>query len=156
MKKMSIILGVVILIVILANISDIAAHAKLYSFHNNKTVTTETKVITFDEIFETLYQQRNLAEELEGSKIYSLIGDEVRKGADDASDYEIFLEKHRQINSIKVELPITTYKDEDRSIKFISGKGEVLEILKNGQWKEFNGSWDDLWNDLIEKQNQGR
>ncbi|MEL3970657.1 hypothetical protein AAEO50_00040 [Rossellomorea oryzaecorticis] len=156
MKKMSLILGVVILIIILANISDIVAHAKLYSFHNNKKETTETKVITFDEIFETLYQQRNLAVELEGSTSYSLIGDEVRKGADDASDYEIFLKKHPQINSIKIELPIITYKDDDRTIEFISGKGEVVEILKNGQWKEFNRSWDDLWNELIEKQNHGR
>ncbi|MGA9288603.1 MAG: hypothetical protein WBV93_09700 [Anaerobacillus sp.] len=150
MKKISIILGVVILIVILANMQSIVAHTKLYSFNNNKKVSTEIKIVTFEEIFESLYQQMELASELEDSTTYSLIGDEVRKGLDDASDYERFLHNHPSINSFKVELPITTYKDEDRTIEFISGKGELLEILENGEWKEFNGSW----SDLIEKYNQ--
>lgn len=151
-KTVSILLGVVVLVVILANIQNIVAQARLYSFNNNKQVTTETRVITFDEIFETLHEQRGLAEELRHSRTYTLIGDEVQKGLDEASDYEMILNKYPQISSLKVELPITTYKDDDRTIEFISGKGEVLEILKNGQWKEFNGTWDDLWNDLI-KQN---
>ncbi len=151
MKKISIILGVVILIVVLANIQSIVAHAKLYSFDKNKKVTTETKVITFDEILETLHQQRGLAQELRHSKIYSLIGDEVQKGLDDASDYELILNKHPTINSMKVELPIITYKDDNRTIEFISGKGEILEILENGQWKVFNGTYEDLLNDLIKK-----
>ncbi|WP_064094240.1 hypothetical protein [Rossellomorea aquimaris] len=149
MKKLSIILGVVILILILANLSQIVAHTKLYSFNNNKKVTNETKVITFDEIFQTLYQQMRLAQELRHSMKYSLIGDEVLKGLDDASDYEMFLGENNQIKSIKVKFPITTYKDDDMIIKFISGKGEVLGIFENGQWTGFNGSW----NDLIEKYN---
>ncbi|KGP74708.1 hypothetical protein [Pontibacillus yanchengensis] len=153
-KTVSIILSIAALIFILANIPNIVAHVKLYSFNANKQVTTETKVLTFDKAFETLYQQRELAQRLEDSTKYSLIGEQVRKGIDDASDYEIFLRKHSQINSIKVELPISTYKDADRTIEFISGKGEVLEISENGQWKKFNGSWDDLWNDLIEQYNQ--
>ncbi|WP_421385316.1 hypothetical protein ACOJQI_11290 [Bacillus salacetis] len=103
---------------------------------------------------DTLHQQRGLAQELRYSRKYSLIGDEVQKGLDDADDYEMFLNRHPQISSLKVKLPITTYKDEDKSIEFISGKGKVLEILENGQWKEFNGTWDDLWNDLIKKKNQ--
>ncbi len=152
-KTVSIILGVVVLVVILVNIPNILAQAKLYSFNNNKEVTTETRAITFDEIFETLHQQRKLAEELRYSGTYALIADEVQKGLDDASDYEVLLRKHPKINSIKVELPIITYKDNDRTIEFISGKGEVLEILENGHWKEFNGSWDDLWKDLIEQEN---
>lgn len=153
-KTVSIIVGVVVLVLILANIPNIVAQAKLYSFNHNKQVTTETRVITFDEIFETLHQQRGLADELRHSRTYALIGDEVQKGLDDASDYEVFLRKHPTINSIKVELPIITYKDDERKIKFISGKGKVLEISENGQWNEFNGSWDDLWKDLIEQYNQ--
>ncbi|QST00861.1 hypothetical protein IMZ31_04630 [Pontibacillus sp. ALD_SL1] len=153
-KTVSIIVGVVALIFILANIPNIIAQAKLYSYNNNKQVTTETRVITFDEIFETLYQQMKLAQELRGSTKYSLIGDEVRTGLDDAYDYARFLDKHPQINSMKVELPIITYKDDDRTIRFISGKGEVLEIEENGEWKEYNGSWDDLWKELIEQYNQ--
>ncbi|MFL8937659.1 hypothetical protein ACKA06_12770 [Rossellomorea oryzaecorticis] len=154
MKKISILLGVVILIVVLANITHIVAHTKLYSFNQHKKITTETRVITFEDIFETLHQQRGLAEELRHSKVNSLIGEEVQKGLDDASDYEMFLRKHPQINTIKVELPIVTYKDDDRTIEFISGKGKVLEVLEDGQWKEFNGTWDDLWKDLIEKLNE--
>lgn len=147
MRKISIILGVVILIVILANISDIIAHAKLYTFEQNENVTTETKVVTFREIFEILYAQREKAKELEDSIIYSLIGDEVRRGADEASVYEVFLALNQQIQSLKIRLPITTYKDDDNTIEFISRKGEALEVLENGQWKEFNGSWDDFVNE---------
>ncbi|MBH9966757.1 hypothetical protein [[Bacillus] enclensis] len=154
MKKISILLGVVILIGVLTNITHIVALTKLYSFNQHKKVTTETRVITFEDIFETLHQQRGLAEELRHSKVNSLIGEEVQKGLDDASDYEMFLRKHPQINTIKVELPIVTYKDDDRTIEFISGKGKVLEVLEDGQWKEFNGTWDDLWKDLIEKLNE--
>ncbi|KPL60978.1 hypothetical protein [Rossellomorea vietnamensis] len=147
MRKISIILGVIILIVILANISDIIAHAKLYGFEQNKSVTTETKVVTFREIFETLYEQREVARELEDSIIYSLIGDEVRKGADEASVYEIFLDQNKQIESLKINLPITKYEDGDKTIEFISGKGEVLEVFEDGQWEEFDGSWDDFVNE---------
>ncbi len=149
-KKVSTTLGVIVLIAILINIPNIVAYPKLYSFNNNKEVTTETKIITFDEIYETLHQQRGLAQELENSTKYSLIGDVVRKGLDDASEYVILLRKHPQINSIKVELPIITYKDDNKTIEFISGKGEVLATLEDGQWKEFNGSWNDLWNELDE------
>ncbi|MGM0842875.1 MAG: hypothetical protein ACQEWE_19235 [Bacillota bacterium] len=144
MRKISIILGVVIFIVLLANISDIIAHAKLYMFEQNKNVTTETKVVTFRDIFETLYEQREVARELEDSIIYSLIGDEVRRGADEASVYEVFLTRNRQIQSLKIRLPITSYEDDDKKIEFISGEGEVLEVFQNGQWEEFSGSWDDF------------
>ncbi|MGM0846955.1 MAG: hypothetical protein ACQEUT_18505 [Bacillota bacterium] len=152
-RTVSIILVIIILVFILANIPYIVAQAKLYSFNNKKQVTTETRVITFDEIYETLHHQRGLAEELRHSRTYTLIGDEVQKGLDEATDYEMFLNKHPQISSFKVQLPITTYKDDDRTIEFISGKGEVLEMQENGQWKVFNGSWEELWNDLIEQNN---
>ena len=132
MRKFSVILGVFIIIAILANISNIAAHVKLYSFENNKKVTTETKVVTFNEMYDILHQQRELAKELEGSKEYSLIGDEVRKGLDEASQHEGFLHDNNEVKSIKLRLPITKYKDDEKIIEFISGKGEVLEVFENG------------------------
>lgn len=132
-KKISIILSAVILIVILANIPNILAHAKLYSFENNKKVETETKVVTFNEIFDILTQQRELEGELKNSTKYSLIGDEVRKGIDEASGYERYLAENKQIKSIKIRIPITTYKDNEKTIEFISGKGEMLEIFRNSK-----------------------
>ncbi len=144
MKKLSIILGVILLVTILANLHTIIASAKWYSFEHHKEVSTETKTITFREIFEILYQQREVAAELEDSLTYSLIGDEVRKGADDAADYERFLAHNDHITSLKVKLPVTTYQDDNKTIEFISGKGEVLELFEDGQWKGFNGSWEDL------------
>ncbi|MDO6658749.1 hypothetical protein [Anaerobacillus sp. 1_MG-2023] len=132
MRKFSVILSVIIIIAILANISNIVAHVKLYSFENNKKVTTETKVVTFNEMYDILHQQRELAKELEGSKEYSLIGDEVRKGLDEASQHEGFLHDNNEVKSIKLKLPITKYKDDDKIIEFISGKGEVLEVFENG------------------------
>ncbi|MGB7999846.1 MAG: hypothetical protein WCF60_07170 [Anaerobacillus sp.] len=132
-KKIIIILGGFILIVILANIPNILAHAKLYSFENNKKVEIETKVVTFNEIFDILTQQRELEEELKNSTKYSLIGVEVRKGIDEASDYERYLAENKQIKSIKIKIPITTYKDNDKTIEFISGKGEMLDIFKNSK-----------------------
>ncbi|WP_044022383.1 hypothetical protein [Bacillus sp. SG-1] len=139
-KTIYIIAGVFILIIILANVPKIMAYANLYSFDKNKEVTTEERVVSFDEISETLHQQRKLAQELEGTRKYSLIGDEVRKGLDEAIEHQMFLDNHPQVNSIKVKVPITTYKDDNKTIEFISGEGEVLEILENGQWKKFNGS----------------
>ncbi len=71
MKKISIILGAVILIAIVANRPNIVANAKLYSFENNKKVSTETKVVTFHEVFGILHKQTELGEELENSTTYS-------------------------------------------------------------------------------------
>ncbi|MHA7138585.1 hypothetical protein ACRTEV_15215 [Rossellomorea arthrocnemi] len=144
MKKLNIILSVILLVAILANLHTIIASVKLYSFEHDKKDVTGTKVITFREIFEMLYQQRELAAELEDSITYSLIGEEVRKGADEASDYERFLSHNDHITSLKVKLPITTYKDDDKTIEFISGKGKVLEIFEDGEWKGFNGPSEEL------------
>ncbi len=144
MKKVSMVLGVILFLAILANLHTIIASAKWYSFEHNKIVSTETMIITYDDILERLYHQRKMASELEDSIVYSRIGDEVRKGADDASDYEIVLSHNDHLASLKVKLPITTYKDDDKTIEFISGKGEVLEILEDGQWKGFTGEWVDL------------
>ncbi|WP_226673528.1 hypothetical protein [Rossellomorea aquimaris] len=144
MKKLSVVVGVILLLAILANLHTIIASAKWYSFEQSKIVTTETKIITYDDILERLYHQRKFASELEDTIVYSRIGDEVRKGADDASDYEIVLSHNDHLASLKVKLPITKYKDDDKTIEFISGKGEVLEILEDGQWKDFNGEWVDL------------
>jgi hypothetical protein len=139
-KTVSIVVGVFILMILLANIPNIIAYTAFYSYDKNKEITTETRVVTFGEIFETLHQQRGLSQELRHSKKYRLIGDEVQKGLDEAATHEMFLENQSEIHSIKVELPITTYKDDEKTIEFISGKGKVLEVLENGQWKEFSGS----------------
>lgn len=144
MKKISIVLGVILLVAILANLHTIIASAKWYSFEHNKNVSTETKTITYRDMFERLYQQRKVAAELEDTIVYSRIGDEVRKGADEASDYEILLSHNEQITSLKVKLPITTYTDGDKNLEFISGHGEVLEICEDGHWEDFNGSLQEL------------
>ncbi|MCA1057495.1 hypothetical protein LCL96_01015 [Rossellomorea aquimaris] len=144
MKKISFIIGVIILIVILANLHTILEQVKWYSLEDNKKVATETKVVTFPELFDLLHRQRELAAELEDTVTYSLIGDEIRKGADDASDYERFLMHNDSITKIKVRLPITTYQDDDKTLEFISGKGEVIGIFEDGRWKGFDGSWEDL------------
>ncbi|MGG4166279.1 hypothetical protein ABEW00_02175 [Rossellomorea vietnamensis] len=144
MKKISIVFGVILLVAILANLHTIIASAKWYSFEQNKNVSTQTKTITSRDIFERLYLQREVAAELEDSIVYSRIGDKVRKGADEASSYEILLMDNVQITSLKVELPITTYDDGDKSIEFISGKGKVLEVFEDGQWEDFNGSLQEL------------
>lgn len=144
MKKISIVLGVILLVAILANLHTIIASAKWYSFEHNKNVSTENNTITYRDIFERLYQQRKVAAELEDTIVYSKIGDEVRKGADEATDYEILLAHNEQITSLKVKLPITTFTDGDKTIEFISGHGEVLEICENGQWEDFNGSLHEL------------
>ena len=140
MKVLSIVLGVILFLAILANLHTIIASVKWYSFNQNKIVSSETKVITYDDIFERLYHQRKMASELEHSIVYSRIGDEVRKGADEATDYEIFLSHNDHITFLKVRLPVTTYEDGEKSIEFVSGKGEVLQIFEDGEWQEFDDS----------------
>ncbi|MCA0151053.1 hypothetical protein LCD52_20150 [Rossellomorea vietnamensis] len=144
MKIISIVLGVILLVAKLANLHTIIASAKWYSFEHNKNVSTETKTITYRDMFERLYQQRKVAAELEDTIVYSRIGDEVRKGADEASDYEILLAHNEQITSLKVKLPITTLTDGDKNLEFISGHGEVLEICEDSHWEDFNGSLQEL------------
>ncbi|BCB05228.1 hypothetical protein [Bacillus sp. KH172YL63] len=139
MRKIGIILGVIVLVVLLANVRTLVAYAKLYSFEQAKIVTIETKELTFEELFGTLHEQRNLAEQLEDSFVYSLIGDEIRRGADEASKHVIFLREHEKITAIKLELPVTTYEDGKQNVTFISGQGEVIEVLEEGEWKAFDG-----------------
>lgn len=130
-KTVSLILGV-ILLVILINLSSIIAH-----IDHNKQVTTETKVLSYKEIREKYYQQMLLAQKLEGSIKYSLVGNEVRKGYD-AVSYDVdFLHDNQQIK-VKIELPITTYKDSNMTINFISGEGYILKIFEDGKWKNVN------------------
>jgi competence protein ComGC len=128
MKKIAlIVLVIIVLITIVINIPNITAQAKWYSFKRHKKVETVTKVVTLHDMADLLHDQRTLAGELQDSSTYSLIGDEVRNGLDEASRHEVFLQQHDEIESIKVRLPVTFYKDKNKTIEFISGEGEVVE-----------------------------
>ncbi|GIN37443.1 hypothetical protein J19TS1_03920 [Heyndrickxia oleronia] len=82
------------------------------------------------------YQQMKLAQKLEGTIKYSLIAKEVRKGYD-AVTYDVFFLEDRPQIKVKIELPITKYKDNNMTINFISGAGNILEIYEDGKWKAF-------------------
>ncbi|MGV3464274.1 MAG: hypothetical protein ACO1OT_03150 [Heyndrickxia sp.] len=135
-KTVFIILGI-ILIFILINLPSIIAHIKKYSFDHNKQITKETKVVSYKELREMYYQQMKLAQKLEGTKKYIFIAKEVRKGYDEVSYDVDFLQDRQQIK-VKIELPITKYKDNHMKINFISGEGIILEIYEDGKWKDFN------------------
>lgn len=136
-KTVSIVVGFIILIIILINSPNIIAHMKKYSFDHNKQFTIETKVISYKEFREMYYQQMKLAQKLEGTIKYSLIAKEVRKGYD-AVTYDVnFLEDRPQIK-VKIELPITKYKDNNMTINFISDAGKILEIYEDGKRKAFS------------------
>ncbi|MCA1054020.1 hypothetical protein LCM10_03390 [Rossellomorea aquimaris] len=144
MKKMSIILGIITLLFILANITKIASHARLYSFKHSKITTTETKILSANQLFDIIHQQMKLREKLESKRTYKLINDEIIKGDDELRNaYASILDT--TVTKVKVSLPVTTYEDHNMTIEFVSGNGELLEIFENGEWKDFNGSWDDLF-----------
>ncbi|GAA0336524.1 hypothetical protein GCM10008967_28600 [Bacillus carboniphilus] len=108
------------------------------SFDNNKEVAIEAKAVSFDELYLNAFQQMKLAQQLESSTKYSLVAEEVRDGYEKTNETLHFLKEHPNIKSIKVELPITRYKDKDNIIEFISGKGKIIEVLINDEWVEYN------------------
>ena len=148
MKKFGFtLLFIILVITISANIPNIMAHAKYYSFEHNKKVTTETKVVNADDLWHLVFPQSVLAEKLEHTKKYSLIVKEMRKNFDELNNERNMILKTPEVK-VKITFPITTYKDKDRTIRFVSGKAEILEVYENGQWNDFNGSWRDLYNNL--------
>ncbi len=136
-RTVSIVLGFIILIIILIYLPSIIAQMKKYSFDHNKQLTIETKVISYKEFREMYYQQMKLAQKLEGTIKYSLIAKEVRKGYD-AVTYDVFFLEDRPQIKVKIELPITKYMDNNMTINFISGAGNILEIYEDGKWKAFS------------------
>jgi hypothetical protein len=122
-KPILIVIGITALITLIISIPNITSQAKWYAFERHKDVET----VTLHELADMLHDQRALAGELQDSSTYSLIGDQVRKGLDEASRHEVFLQQHDEIDSIKIRLPITSYKDKKKAIEFISGEGEVVE-----------------------------
>ncbi|WP_345240706.1 hypothetical protein [Pontibacillus salipaludis] len=138
MKKVGVILiGAIILIVTVVSIPTLRAQMKLNAFEDEKQVSNETKVVTFDEFWDLYYTQTELAQELEATTKYSLIAEKVRDGNYKASTISQYLHEHQDLK-VKIEIPITTYKDDNKTITFISGEGEILEVYKDGQWKEFD------------------
>ncbi|MDH5162555.1 hypothetical protein [Heyndrickxia oleronia] len=136
-KTVSIVLGFIILIIILINLPSMIAHMKKYSFDHNKQFSIETKVISYKELREMYYQQMKLAQKLEGTIKYSLVAKEIRKGYD-AVTYDVYFLEDRPQIKVKIELPITKYKDSNMTINFISGTGKILEIYEDGKWKAFS------------------
>ncbi|MEW4288461.1 hypothetical protein [Rossellomorea marisflavi] len=131
MKKAGLVIVCILVLATLAiNIPNITAQAKWYAFERHKDVETVTKTVTLHDLADMLHDQRALAGELQDSSTYSLIGDQVRKGLDEASRHEVFLQQHDDIDSIKIRLPITSYKDKKKAIEFISGEGEVVETYR--------------------------
>ncbi|MEW4327009.1 hypothetical protein Q0N12_10065 [Rossellomorea marisflavi] len=129
-KAVLFIVCIIVLATLAINIPNIIAQAKWYAFERHKDVETVTKTVTLHDLADLLHDQRALAGELQDSSTYSLIGDQVRKGLDEASGHEVFLQQHDDIDSIKIRLPITSYKDKNKAIEFISGEGEVVETYK--------------------------
>jgi hypothetical protein len=129
-KTILIVIGITALITLIISIPNITAQAKWYAFERHKNVDTVTKTVTLHDLADMLHDQRTLAGELQNSSTYSLIGDQVRKGLDEASRHEVFLQQHDEIDSIKIRLPITSYKDKNKTIEFISGEGEVVETYR--------------------------
>lgn len=117
------------------------------SFDHEKAVVTETIEVNPDELWDRIMQQMKLARKLEDTKKYSLIAKEIRKGEDELSDIYTYVKDEQQIK-LKIAVPITRFLDNEMKIEFISGKGEVLEVFHNHQWKNFNGTWEDLFNKL--------
>lgn len=141
MKKAVIILfAIIVVFVILAKLPTIIPHLEKYSLDRHKETTTEIKVVTDDELLDIGMQQMKSTEKLESSIKYSLVGKESRYGLDKLWDTHEFLLRHPEIKSIKIKLPITKYKNNNKTIEFISDKGKILKVLKNGEWKDYTNT----------------
>ncbi|MBO8164186.1 MAG: hypothetical protein H0Z34_10760 [Brevibacillus sp.] len=126
-----------LLVIFFITLPTIQSYLTKASFDKKKEVVTETIVVSSDELFAIAYKQLNLAQKLDSSTKYSLVADEVRDGYEEVTLMYHYLYKHPDIESIKVELPITRYQDNNKTIEFISGKGNIIKVLENGEWKDF-------------------
>jgi len=139
-KGFLIFLGIFIVLSILIKLPTIIAHIEKYSLDRNKEVTTEIKIVTDHELLDMGMQQMKLTQNLESSIKYSLLGKESRHGLDELWNTYDYLYDHRDIKSIKIELPITRYKNKNKTIEFISGKGKILKVLEKGEWKDYKNT----------------
>ncbi|TCS83976.1 hypothetical protein [Tepidibacillus fermentans] len=62
-----------------------------FLFDRNKEVVTETKSISSEEFYTTVYGQMKLAQRFESTTKYSLVAKEVREGYEEASETLDFL-----------------------------------------------------------------
>jgi hypothetical protein len=136
-KTVFIILAFSLLIGIIFYSPTIIAHFNKYLLDRNKEVVTETKVMSFDEFYTIVFKQMKLAQRLESSTKYSLVGKEVRDGYEEVSLTLHFLHEHPEIKNIKIELPITRYQNNEETIEFISGQGNILEVYSKGKWEPY-------------------
>ncbi|WP_349408736.1 hypothetical protein [Pseudalkalibacillus sp. SCS-8] len=123
-----------------ANLPSIIANIEKFTLDRNKDVFTEVKVLTEQELLDIAMQQMDSTQELEASMRYSLVGEESRHGLDRLRDAHVILVQNPDIESIKIELPMTRYIKDDKTIEFISGKGKILEVFENGEWKAYEDS----------------
>jgi|GEM_PF-5303078 len=135
-KGLLIFSGIIVILFILVNLPTIITHLEKYSLDRNKEVTTEIKVVTEDELFDMGMQQMKSTQKLVSSIRYSLVGEESRDGLDELWNTYHFIYQHPEVKSIEIELPITRYKDNNKTIEFISGKVKILKVLEKGEWKE--------------------
>ena len=136
-KTVFIISAFILLIAIIAYSPSIKAYYNKYLLGRNKEVVIETKVISSGEFSTIIHEQMKLAQRLESSAKYSLVGEEVRDGYEEVSLTLHFLYEQPEIKNIKIELPITRYQNNEETIEFISGKGNILEVYSKGKWKPF-------------------
>ncbi|WP_202079574.1 hypothetical protein [Caldalkalibacillus salinus] len=139
-KSVFIILILFLLIVIMVFSPTIIAQFNKYLLDRNKEVVTETKIVTTEEFLTITYEQMKLAQQLESSKKYSMVAEEVRDGYDKTSKTYYFLDTHPEIEKVKIELSITKYHNNGETIKFINDKGHIIEVYSKDEWKIYKES----------------
>ena len=132
--------GIILILIILFELPTIIPHLEKYYLDRTKEVTTEIRVLTADELFDMVMQQMKSTRKLESSLNYSLVGKESRHGLDELNNTYALLHRHPEIKAIKIELPITRYKDKRKTIEFISGGGAILKVLEDGEWKDYKNT----------------
>ena len=135
MSKNLIIWLVAMGLILAGNSLSIISWINKYIVHNSKEESTVTKILTVHDMSEMVLKQIELSKEYSESKTQYWLSREIHDGNDSiwAISYYV-MDDHPEYDSAKVELTITKYKVNGKTVEFVS-KSKVIQVHSNNGWE---------------------
>ncbi|MEE6452807.1 hypothetical protein RAH41_19770 [Gottfriedia acidiceleris] len=102
------------------------------SIKKTKIETSVTKTLTKDEIYKLERNQRKSANKYEKNNEW--LYKEIKKGATMIEFNYDFMYDHPEYDSAKITFPVTKYKVNGKTVKFISNEGKINQVHSESGW----------------------